>query len=53
MSVLGWRAGREHLLAYLLGDVDQCRRVMAEGPAEGSLPAAAARTALAEADVAL
>ncbi len=40
------------LLAYLRGDVDQWRRVMAEGPLEGPLPAAA-RTALAEAAAAL
>ncbi len=47
------RAGREYLLlAYLRGDVDQWRRVVAEGPPEGPLPAAA-RTALAEAAAAL
>ncbi len=50
--VCAWHAGREHLLAYLRGDVDQWRRVMAEGPLEGPLPAAA-RTALAEAAAAL
>ncbi len=50
--VCAWRAGREHLLAYLRGDVDQWQRVMAEGTQEGPLPAAA-RTALAEAAAAL
>ncbi len=50
--VYAWRAGREHLLAYLRGNVDQWRRVMVEGPLEGPLPAAA-RTALAEAAAAL
>ncbi len=49
---LGRRAGREHLLAHRRGDVDQWRCLMAEGPLEGPLPAAA-RTALTEAAAAL
>ncbi len=52
IQVCAWRVGRERLLAYLRGDVGQWRRVMAEGPPEGPLPAAA-RTALAEAAAAL
>lgn len=50
--VCAWRAGREHLIAYLRGDVDQLRRVILEGPPEDPLPAAAHR-ALAEAAAAM
>ncbi len=47
-QVCARRAGRGHLLAYMWGGVDQWRAVVAKGPSEGPLPAAA-RTALAEA----
>ncbi len=39
-SVRARCAGREHLLVYLRGDVDQRRHVVAEGPPDGALPAA-------------
>ncbi len=52
VCLLHWAAGREHLLAYLRGDVEQWRRVVAEGQPEGPMPAAV-RTALVEAAAAL